>query len=107
VAGGPFGSNLNTPVSYLELLTELSGEYGKLAESGCRAEDEIIAIQCTLRWEMKGVLIEALIRTAVPEGGLDAQTLLAVTATATRPDSAFIGLKEKKIRKKLPSLMPK
>ncbi len=56
---------------------------------------------------MKGVLIEALIRTAVPEGGQDAQTLLAVTATDTRPDSAFIGLKEKKIRKKLPSLMPK
>ena len=96
MAGGPFGSNLNTPVSYLELLTELSGEYGKLAESGCRAEDEIIAIQCTLRWEMKGVLIEALIRTAVPEGGQDAQTLLAVTATDTRPDSAFIGLKEKR-----------
>ena len=86
-------------------MTELSRKYGKPAESGCRAEDEIIAIQCTLRWEMKGVLIEALIRTAVPEGGLDAQTLLAVTAT--RPDSAFIGLKEKKIRKKLPSLMPK
>ena len=76
-------------------MTELSGKYGKPAESGCRAEDEIIAIQCTLRWEMKGVLIEALIRTAVPEGGLDAQTLLAVTATDTRPDSAFIGLKEK------------
>jgi hypothetical protein len=54
---------------------------------------------------MKGVLIEALIRTAVPEGGQDAQTLLA--ATDTRPDSAFIGLKEKKIRKKLSSLMPK
>ena len=101
MAGGPFGSNPNTPVSYLELLTELSGKYGK------PAEDEIIAIQCTLRWEMKGVLIEALIRTAVPEGGLDPQTLLAVTATDTRPDSAFIGLKEKKIRKKLPSLMPK
>jgi hypothetical protein len=82
-------------------LTELSGKYGK------PAEDEIIAIQCTLRWEMKGVLIEALIRTAVPEGGLDAQTLLAVTATDTRPDSAFIVIKEKKIRKKLPSLMPK
>jgi len=105
MAGGPFGSNPNTPVSYLELLTELSGKYVKPAESGCRAEDEIIAIQCTLRWEMKGVLIEALIRTAVPEGGQDAQTLLA--ATDTRPDSAFIGLKEKKIRKKLPSLMPK
>ena len=86
-------------------MTELSGNFGKSTESGYRAEDEIIAIQCTLRWEMKGVLIEALIRTAVPEGGLDAQTLLAVTAT--RPDSAFIGLKEKKIRKKLPSLMPK
>ena len=93
MAGGPFGSNLNTPVSYLELLTELSGNFGKSAESGCRAEDEIIAIQCTLRWEMKGVLIEALIRAAVPEGGQDAQTLLA--ATDTRPDSAFIGLKEK------------
>ena len=107
MAGGPFGSNPNTPVSYLELLTELSGKYGQLAEAGCRAEDEIIAIQCTLRWEMKGVLIEALIRTAVPEGGQDAQTLLAVTATDTRPDSAFIGLKETKKRKKLPSLMPK
>ena len=105
MACGPFGSNPNTPVSYLELLTQLSGKYGKPAEFGCRAEDEIIAIQCTLRWEMKGVLIEALIRTAVPEGGQDAQTLLA--ATDTRPDSAFIGLKEKKIRKKLSSLMPK
>ena len=54
---------------------------------------------------MKGVLIEALIRTAVPEGGLVAETLLAVTDI--RPDSAFIGLKEKKIRKKFPSLVPK
>ena len=53
------------------------------------------------------MLIEALIRTAVPEGGLDAQTLLAVTAADIRPDSAFIGLKEKKIRKKLPPLVPK
>ena len=94
-------------VSYLELLTELSGKYGKLAESGCRAEDEIINIQCTLRWEMKGLLIKALIRTAVPEGGLVAETLLAVTVTDIRPDSAFIGLKEKKIRKKLPPLVPK
>ena len=50
---------------------------------------------------------KALIRTAVPEGGQDAQTLLAVTATDTRPDSAFIGLKEKKLRKKLPPLVPK
>ena len=98
-------------VSYLELLTELSGKYGKPVKSGCGAEDEIIAIQCTLRWKMKGVLIEALIRTAVPEGGQDAQTLLAVTATDTRLDSAFIGLKgekgKKKVRKKLPPLMPK
>ena len=103
MAGGPFGSNPNTPVSYLELLTELIGKYGKPAESGCRAEDEIINIQCTLRWEMKGLLI----RTAVPEGGLVAETLLAVTVTDIRPDSAFIGLKEKKIGKKLPSLVPK
>ena len=56
---------------------------------------------------MKGVLIEVLIRTAVPEGGLVAETLLAVTVTDIRPDSAFIGLKEKKIRKKLPPLVPK
>ena len=41
------------------------------------------------------------------EGGLVAETLLAVTVTDIRPDSAIIGLKEKKIRKKLPSLMPK
>ena len=95
-------------VSYLDLLTELSAKYGKPVKSGCSAEDEAIAIQCTLRWKMKDVLIEALIRTAVPEGGQDAQTLLAVTATDTRPDSAFIGLKgKKKIRKKLPPLMPK
>ena len=101
-------------VSYLELLTELSGKYGKPVKSGCGAEDETMAIQCTLRWKMKGVLLEALIRTAVPEGGQDAQTLLAVTATDTRPDSAFNGLKaekekkgKKKIMKKLPPLMPK
>lgn len=98
-------------VSYLELLTELSGKYGKPVKSGCGAVDEAIAIQCTLRWKMKGVLIEALIRTAVPESGQDAQTLLAVTATDTRLDSAFIGLKgekgKKKVRKKLPPLMPK
>ena len=101
-------------VSYLELLTELSGKYGKPAESGCGALDEAIAIQCTLRWKMKGVFLEALIRTFVPEGGQDAQTLLAVTATDTRPDSAFIGLKaekekkgRKKVRKKLPPLMPR
>ncbi len=98
-------------VSYLELLTELSGKYGKPVKSGCGAEDEIIAIQCTLRWKMKGVLLEALIRTAVPEGGQDAQTLLAVTATDTRLDSAFIGIEDKKrkkkVRKKIPLLMPK
>ncbi len=98
-------------VSYLELLTELSGKYGKPVKSGCGTEDEIIAIQCTLRWKMKDVLVEALIRTAVPEGGRDAQTLLAVTATDTRLDSAFIGLKDKKrkkkVRKKIPLLMPK
>ena len=49
---------------------------------------------------MKGVLIEVLIRTAVPEGGLDAQTLLALTATDTRPDSAFTGIKENKDKEK-------
>ena len=42
---------------------------------------------------------------AVPEGGLDAQTLLA--ATGIRLDSVFIGLKKKKIRKKIPPLVPK
>ena len=98
-------------VSYLELLTELSGKYGKPVKSGCGAEDETIAIRCTLRWKMKGVLVEALIRTAVPAGGQDAQTLLAVTATDTRPDSAFFGLEDikrkKKVRQKLPPLMAK
>lgn len=77
-------------VSYLELLSELSGRYGKPTKADCVSEEQAIAIQCTLNWKMMDVVLDALIRTEAPEGQGEAQTMLRVTATDIRPPSAFI-----------------
>lgn len=77
-------------VSYLELLSELSGRYGKPTKTDCRSEEKTFAIQCTLNWKMTDVALDALIRTEAPEGQDDAQTMLRVTATDIRSPGAFI-----------------
>lgn len=76
-------------VSYLELLSELSGRYGKPTKADCESEEKAIAIQCTLNWKMRDVELDALIRTEAPEGPGEAQTMLRVTATDIRPPSVF------------------
>jgi hypothetical protein len=76
-------------VSYIELLSELGGKYGKPRASTCTAEEGAIGIQCSLQWDMPDVALDALIRTAAPAGGGDARTTLSVTATDLRPDAAF------------------
>ena len=77
-------------VSYLEILSELSGRYGKPTKADCESDEKVIAIQCTLNWKMKDVELDALIRTETPEGQGEAETMLRVTATDIRPPSAFI-----------------
>lgn len=76
--------------SYVELLSELAGKYGKPRASACTAEEGVIGIQCSLQWDMRDVALDALIRTAAPPGGGDARTTLTVTATDLRPDEAFV-----------------
>ena len=77
-------------VSYLEILSELSGRYGKPTMADCEAGEKVIAIQCTLHWKMKDVVLDAVIRTEAPEGQGEAATMVRVTATDIRPPSAFI-----------------
>lgn len=76
-------------VSYVELLGELAGRYGKPRASACTAEEGSSGIQCSLQWERSDVALDALIRTAAPPGGGEARTTLTVTATDLRPDAAF------------------
>ncbi len=76
-------------VSYLELLTEVTGRYGKPTGSNCGTPEDTIAILCRLHWKMKGVRLNAEIRTSVSESGTQARTSLRVTAIDTRRDSAF------------------
>ena len=75
--------------SYVEILSELAGKYGKPRASACTAEEGVIGIQCSLQWELSDVALDALIRTAAPPGGGNARTTLTVTATDLRPDAAF------------------
>ncbi len=89
-------------ISYLELLAELSGRYGRPAGSGCRAAENVVAVQCNLFWKMEGVRLTAEIKTSVSESGGAARTLLTVIATDIRPGGLFQGLGKKK--KKLKDL---
>ncbi len=75
-------------VSYLELLTEITGRYGKPTGSDCGTPADTIAILCRLHWKMKGVRLNVEIRTSVSESGNEARTSLRVTATDTRRDIA-------------------
>ena len=83
-------------VSYLELLTELSGRYGKPGQSECQASETDIGIQCVLYWRTKDTLLNAQINTIAPKGGGEAKTTLEVTAKDIRPDHFFARVKTKK-----------
>jgi hypothetical protein len=74
--------------SYLELLTEVSGRYGKPTGSDCGTPGDTFAILCRLHWKMKGVRLNVEIRTSVSESGNEARTSLRVTATDIRRDIA-------------------
>ena len=86
-------------VSYLELLTEVAGRYGKPTGSDCGTPADTIAILCRLHWKMKGVKLNAEIRTSVSESGNEARTALRVTATDTRRDLAPAKARKKKKRR--------
>ncbi len=86
-------------VSYLELLTEITGRYGKPTGSDCGTPGDTIAILCRLHWKMKGVKLDAEIRTSVSESGNEARTALRVTATDTRRDIAHAKARKKKTRR--------
>ena len=92
-------------VSYLELLEELSGRYGKPGEADCQASEKTIGIQCALYWRMADALVNAQIKTTAPKGDGEAMTTLVVTAKDTRPDHFFASRKPK-IRKPLLDLTP-
>ena len=83
-------------VSYLELLTEVSGRYGKPTGSDCGTPGDTIAILCRLHWKMKGVRLNVEIRTSVSESGNEARTSLRVTATDIRRDIAPAKSRKKK-----------
>jgi hypothetical protein len=85
-------------VSYLELLTEVTGRYGKPTGSDCGTPADTIAILCRLHWKMKGVKLNAEIRTSVSASGNEARTSLRVTATDTRRDLAPAKAGKKKKR---------
>ena len=74
----------------MELLSELSGRYGKPTKTDCDSDEKTIAIQCTLNWKMQDVELDALIRTEATEGPGEVKTMLKVTATDIRPPGAFI-----------------
>jgi hypothetical protein len=76
-------------VSYLELLAELAGKYGRPGASACGAEEGTVAIRCTLQWDKRDTALDAQIRTVAPAGGGESRTTLTVTATDLRPDDAF------------------
>lgn len=80
-------------ISYLELLTELSGRYGKPQKSDCGPLEGEIGIRCELYWRMSETLLKARILTAAPKGGGDSVTELFVQARDTRPNLYFFRLK--------------
>ncbi len=86
-------------VSYLELLTEITGRYGKPTGSNCGTPADTIAILCRLHWKMKGVKLDVEIRTSASESGNEARTALRVTATDTRRDIAPAKARNKKKRR--------
>ncbi len=92
-------------VSYLELLTEVTGRYGKPTGSDCGAPTDTIAILCRLHWKMRGVRVNVEIRTSVSESGTEARTALRVTATDTRRDIAP-GTPRKKKKRSLRDINP-
>lgn len=92
-------------LSYLELLTELSGRYGKPGRSECQASETDIGIQCILYWRTKDTLLNAQINTIAPKEGGEAKTTLEVTAKDIRPDHFFARVKTK-TRQKLPDFSP-
>ena len=92
-------------VSYLELLTELSGRYGKPGKSDCQASETGIGIQCVLHWRTKDTLLTAQINTIAPNDGGDAKTTLEVMAKDIRPDHFFARVKTK-TRRELPDFSP-
>ena len=93
-------------ISYLELLGELSGRYGKPQKSTCGAQEKEIGIRCELYWRMSETLVKAIILTTAPRGGGAAVTELFVQARDIRPDTYFSRLKaqQKKPAKKKKSL---
>lgn len=92
-------------VSYLELLTELSGRYGKPGKAECQASETDIGIQCILFWRTKETLLNAQINTIAPNGGGEAKTTLELTAKDIRPDRFFARVKTK-TKIKLPDFTP-
>lgn len=85
-------------VSYLELLTEITGRYGKPTGSDCGTPGETIAILCRLYWKFSSVKLNAEIRTEASESGNEARTSLLVTAIDTR--RATIPSRPKKKKKR-------
>jgi len=80
-------------VSYVDLLSQMSGKYGRPEATSCGAEEGTIAIRCALQWTLVDAALDAQIRTAAPAGGADATkdavTTLTVTAVDLRPDVMF------------------
>ncbi len=93
-------------ISYLELLTELSGRYGKPQKSDCGAQEKEIGIRCELYWRMSETLVSAKILTTAPKDGGAAITELFMQAKDTRTNIYFSRLKiqledrEKEAKKK-------
>ncbi|MDA0306508.1 MAG: hypothetical protein O3B76_09535 [Proteobacteria bacterium] len=80
-------------ISYLELLTELSGRYGKPQKSDCGAQEKQIGISCELYWRMSETLVSAKILTTAPKGGGPSVTELFMQATDIRTNIYFSRLK--------------
>jgi len=80
-------------ISYLELLTELSGRYGKPQKSDCGAQEKEIGIRCELYWRMSETLVSAKILTTAPKDGGAAITELFMQATDIRTNRYFSRLK--------------
>jgi len=80
-------------ISYLELLTELNGRYGKPQKSVCGAQEKGIGISCELYWRMSETLVSAKILTTAPKGGGPSVTELFIQARDIRTNIYFSRLK--------------
>lgn len=76
-------------ISYLELLSELSGRYGKPQKSLCGVQEKEIGISCELYWRMSETLISAKILTTAPKGGGPSVTELFIQARDIRTNIYF------------------